>query len=138
MCFDLQWSGAAASVVGCQALEGVMEGFCGCATTVSTWVLELDTLRQRHGYLYGLASVSVALAFLVVIMGSLDWTKGFKAPVCWIVLTTLLSKYINHIRFLFGCYRLWKRLLIHSYLPYTFLCSAKRHYGKFIRQESET
>ena len=87
MCYDLQHSGAAAAaatrgVVGCQVLEGVIQGFCGCTTTVSTWVVELDTLRRRHAYVYGLASVSVAMGFLVAIMGSLEWTRGFAAPVC--------------------------------------------------------
>ena len=82
MCYDLQHSGSVRSLAGCQVLEGVIQGFCGCVTTVSTWVVELDTLRRRHGYIYGLASVSLAFGFLVVIMGSLEWTKGFVAPVC--------------------------------------------------------
>jgi CrcB protein len=82
MCYDLQHSGSAMNLAGCQVLEGVIDGFCGCATTVSTWVAELDTLQRKHGYIYGLASISLALGLLVVIMGSLEWTKGFAAPVC--------------------------------------------------------
>ncbi|KFX97281.1 hypothetical protein V490_02863 [Pseudogymnoascus sp. VKM F-3557] len=69
-------------LIGCQVLQGVMDGFCGCLTTVSTWVLELTSLRRRHAYLYGFASVGVALAFMTIIMGSLRWTKGFADPVC--------------------------------------------------------
>ena len=38
------------SFIGCQVLEGIMDGFCGCLTTVSTWVLELSDLRRRHAY----------------------------------------------------------------------------------------
>ena len=82
LCYDLQHSDAGASIVGCQVLEGVIEGFCGCVTTVSTWALELDTLRRKHGYIYALASMSMAIGALVVIMGTLEWTKGFTVPVC--------------------------------------------------------
>lgn len=90
MCYDLQHAplGSAGRVmigggqVGCQLLQGVMDGFCGCLTTVSTWVVELKTLRKRHAYVYGLTSVGVSLAFLVVIIGSLRWTVGFSAPAC--------------------------------------------------------
>lgn len=69
-------------LIGCQVLQGVMDGFCGCLTTVSTWVLELTSLRRRHAYTYGVASVGVALAFMTIIMGSLRWTRGFADPVC--------------------------------------------------------
>ncbi|KAL1635075.1 hypothetical protein SLS58_010415 [Diplodia intermedia] len=60
MAFDLQHvplddsNAASASMVGggrlgCQVLEGVMDGFCGCLTTVSTWVAELSgSSRLRH------------------------------------------------------------------------------------------
>lgn len=44
-------------VVGCQVLQGVEDGFCGCLTTVSTWVSELAALRRSHAYKYGAASV---------------------------------------------------------------------------------
>lgn len=68
--------------VGCQVLQGCMDGFCGCLTTVSTWVAELKGLRIRHAYVYGCMSVGVALVFLVIIMGSLKWTSGFASPAC--------------------------------------------------------
>ncbi|EAW14479.1 Fluc/FEX family fluoride channel [Aspergillus clavatus NRRL 1] len=97
MCFDLQHvegigataaavsaaSTPSAILIGCQVLQGIMDGFCGCATTVSTWVAELTGLsRRRHAYLYGVASVAVALGFFVVITGSLSWTRGLVNPVC--------------------------------------------------------
>jgi fluoride exporter len=69
-------------VVGCQVLQGVEDGFCGCLTTVSTWVAEMSTLRLWHAYRYGSSSVIVALCFLVVIMGSLRWTAGFADILC--------------------------------------------------------
>lgn len=94
MCFDLQHAagiGAFSSPLSisksvhtsCQVLQGIMDGFCGATTTVSTWVAELNGLgHRRHAYLYGVTSVGVALAFLVVIMGSLRWTVGFVSPAC--------------------------------------------------------
>ncbi|KAL2797629.1 CrcB-like protein-domain-containing protein [Aspergillus keveii] len=85
MCYDLQRvDGIGASVlVSCQVLQGVMDGFCGCATTVSTWVAELNGLGRRlHAYVYGSVSVGVALGFFVIVAGSLKWTIGFVEPVC--------------------------------------------------------
>lgn len=88
LCYDLQHVAGLGAVVpaawtGCQVLQGVMDGFCGSLTTVSTWVAELNGVAtRRHGYLYGVVSVGVGLGLLVVIMGSLLWTRGFDGPVC--------------------------------------------------------
>ena len=68
--------------VGCQVLQGLQDGFCGCLTTVSTWVAELKGLRMRHGYIYGATSVGFGVSLMVVILGSLQWTAGFRAPLC--------------------------------------------------------
>ena len=68
--------------VGCQVLQGLEDGFCGCLTTVSTWVAELKGLRIRHAYVYGTVSVGVAVGLMVIIMGSYQWTMGFHAPLC--------------------------------------------------------
>ncbi|KAE8446853.1 hypothetical protein EG329_011630 [Mollisiaceae sp. DMI_Dod_QoI] len=68
--------------IGCQVLQGVQDGFCGCLTTVSTWVLELVGLRRGHAYVYGGLSTAIAVAFLVAIMGSLLWSRGFGDPAC--------------------------------------------------------
>jgi fluoride exporter len=81
MSWDLQHV-PAGGVVGCQVLQGVEDGFCGCLTTVSTWVSELAALRRNHAYKYGAASFVAGLCFLVVIMGSLRWTRGFSDILC--------------------------------------------------------
>ncbi|KAJ9627853.1 hypothetical protein H2203_003071 [Taxawa tesnikishii (nom. ined.)] len=75
--------------VGCQVLQGVEDGFCGCLTTVSTWVTELQGLRRRHAWVYGAASVVTSLALLVVIMGSVRWTTGWDASVCVTMRTSM-------------------------------------------------
>jgi fluoride ion exporter CrcB/FEX len=84
MAFDLQHAASigASEPNACVVLEGIMEGFCGCLTTVSTWVAELNGLRRRHGWIYGLASVGVGLGLMVIIMGSMGWTAGFLPPAC--------------------------------------------------------
>ncbi|KAJ8604553.1 hypothetical protein MRB53_041776 [Persea americana] len=69
-------------VVGCQVLQGILDGFCGCLTTISTFVMELTSLRKRHAYLYGSMSAGIALALTVVIMGVVSWTIGFIEPAC--------------------------------------------------------
>jgi len=44
--YSHRWTGTA-GVVGCQLLNGVGDGFCGCLTTVSTWVVEIRGLRSE-------------------------------------------------------------------------------------------
>lgn len=81
MFFDLQHV-PVGDRVGCQLLQGLMDGFCGCLTTVSTWVVELKILRLKHAYFYGAASIAGGLGLMVIIMGSLQWTTGFQATMC--------------------------------------------------------
>ena len=83
MAYSLQHASIGTSIVGCQVLQGIMDGFCGCATTVSTWVLELTSLRKRHAYFYAVASVVVALCALILEIGSLKWSKGLVTPSCF-------------------------------------------------------
>lgn len=82
LAYDLQVSSVGAGIVSCQILQGIMDGFCGALTTVSTWVLELDTLRLKHAYLYGLVTLAIGVGFITTIMGSLRWTGGFQDPTC--------------------------------------------------------
>ncbi|GLA56044.1 hypothetical protein AnigIFM63604_004102 [Aspergillus niger] len=89
MAFTLQHAPANPSRLGmggltsCEVLQGIMDGFCGCLTTVSTWVLELSDLRRQQAYAYGGVSVAVALCFLVLEIGSLRWTEGLATPKCF-------------------------------------------------------
>ncbi|OCK93104.1 uncharacterized protein K441DRAFT_566618, partial [Cenococcum geophilum 1.58] len=88
MAFDLQHvsldntAGVGGGRVGCQVLEGVMDGFCGCLTTVSTWIAELNGLGRRHAYVYGGVSVLSGLGILIIIMGSVRWTVGWDTVAC--------------------------------------------------------
>lgn len=86
MAFDLQHARSlGANIDGgnaCAVLLGVQQGFCGCLSTVSTWVVELNGSGKRAGWIYGLSSVGVSLASVIVVMGSMAWTIGFASPVC--------------------------------------------------------
>ncbi|KAH8646999.1 CrcB-like protein-domain-containing protein [Tricladium varicosporioides] len=81
MAFNFQHS-AIATVVSCQVFQGLMDGFCGCLTTISTWIVELTTLKKSAAYLYGSLSIAVALGLLVAIMGTFRWTVGFSELRC--------------------------------------------------------
>lgn len=70
------------SVIGCQVLQGIEDGFCGALTTVSTWIAELDTAKRRSAYVYGAASVGGGLALMVAIMGGVRWTVGWEEIIC--------------------------------------------------------
>lgn len=70
------------SLVGCQVLQGIMDGFCGALTTVSTWILEIDVLRRKHAYTYALLSIGAGLSLLIMIMGSVRWTIDWSTIVC--------------------------------------------------------
>ncbi|KAI9687864.1 MAG: hypothetical protein M1822_001945 [Bathelium mastoideum] len=89
MSYDLQrvslrWGakGVGGGVIGCQVLQGIMDGFCGCLTTVSTWVSELNSLRRTHSYIYGGATLCMGFGLIVAILGSVRWTVGWQDPVC--------------------------------------------------------
>ena len=89
MAWDLAHSGVTAGVtasgvasVGCQMLAGVQDGFCGCLTTVSTWVGELASLRRRHAYVYGGASVSGGLVIVIAVMGGVRWSGAYDWGAC--------------------------------------------------------
>ena len=73
---------AVGGVIGCQVLQGIQEGFCGCLSTVSTWVIELTSLERRHSYIYGSLSVLISLAVIVIIAGSESWTQGTQGLLC--------------------------------------------------------
>lgn len=82
MTWDIAHVQSGGGIVGCQVLQGVEDGFCGCLTTVSTWVAELNSLRRQSAYIYGATSVLVSFAVIVSVMGGLRWTNGWSALMC--------------------------------------------------------
>ncbi|VUC33467.1 unnamed protein product [Clonostachys rosea] len=73
---------AVGGVVGCQVLRGVEDGFTGCLSTVSTWVTEISSLKRKHAYFYGLASILTSLVAVILVSGSMAWSTGIHEPLC--------------------------------------------------------
>ncbi|KAG0310318.1 hypothetical protein BGZ99_000461 [Dissophora globulifera] len=67
------------SALACQMLSGLQDGFCGCLTTISTFALELKTLRRKASYIYGTTSVVVAQLGMLLVLGSFVWTRRSTA-----------------------------------------------------------
>ncbi|AEO57877.1 hypothetical protein MYCTH_2304596 [Thermothelomyces thermophilus ATCC 42464] len=86
LAWDLAHSGAAGAgaglAIGCQVLVGIQDGFCGCLTTVSTWVGELAAMRRKHAYIYGGTTVLGGIAVVVAVMGGLRWSGAYEEGAC--------------------------------------------------------
>lgn len=63
------------SSTGCAALQGVLDGFCGSLSTVSTFVVELRALGRRDSYRYFFVSWVFGQALMVVVLGSWLWSE---------------------------------------------------------------
>ena len=59
---------------------GIAQGFCGCLSTVSTWVFELRTLTTvpSRALIYGIVSIASAQAILIVSVGVYRWVHGVE------------------------------------------------------------
>jgi len=55
-------------------VQGIMDGFCGCLSTVSTYAVEVRAMKGWHVWVYVLASWVGAQALLVCTLGSLSWS----------------------------------------------------------------
>lgn len=70
------------SIVGCQVLVGLDDGFCGALTTVSTFVVELFGLNRISDYWYGFVLILVGFGCMVLVLGSYQWSVGLTTAVC--------------------------------------------------------
>lgn len=70
------------SVLTCQVLAGLDDGFCGGLTTVSTFVVELSGLRPMKRFRYGVVSVLASFCLMVLTLGSYNWTNGLTNAIC--------------------------------------------------------
>lgn len=71
----LQRRGTLPSHNTCAILQGLMDGFCGCLTTVSTFAVEVGALERNRAWLYVALSWASSQLLLLIIIGP-AWLRG--------------------------------------------------------------
>uniref|UniRef100_V5GPP2 Chromosome condensation protein n=2 Tax=Kalmanozyma brasiliensis (strain GHG001) TaxID=1365824 RepID=V5GPP2_KALBG len=67
----------AGGLTGCEALQGLEDGFCGCLSTVSTFAVELRTIKpRRKAVRYAVVSWVAGVLICVVLVGAPWWSGG--------------------------------------------------------------
>ncbi|KAI9003134.1 CrcB-like protein-domain-containing protein [Gaertneriomyces semiglobifer] len=66
----------------CHIIIGFSDGFCGCLTTVSTFIIELRSMPTRYAYIYGLTSILFGQIVMVAIAGAYVWSQGVRDLTC--------------------------------------------------------
>jgi len=65
------------NAVHCDGMYALQQGFCGCLSTVSTFVLEVTTLKQkRWRWTYLWTSVLLGQVFVLSVLGGVKWGEG--------------------------------------------------------------
>ncbi|KIR60460.1 hypothetical protein I314_03755 [Cryptococcus bacillisporus CA1873] len=64
--------------VRCNALYAIQQGFCGCLSTVSTFVVEAKAIEGwRWKWVYVGTSVILGQVFVLAIVGGTGWSEGY-------------------------------------------------------------
>ncbi|WVQ81786.1 hypothetical protein IAT38_003911 [Cryptococcus sp. DSM 104549] len=67
-----------AGAVRCNALHAIQQGFCGCLSTVSTFVVEAGAVRSwKWKWTYVGGSVVLGHIFSLAVVGGVKWSEGF-------------------------------------------------------------
>lgn len=69
-------------MLSCHVVVGLDDGFCATVTTVLTFVAELHLLAPGAAYVYGLVTLALGFALVVVVVGSYAWAVGLVPPAC--------------------------------------------------------
>ena len=56
-------------------LTGMVTGWCGCLTTVSTFAVELSSLPLGASYIYACTSIAFTQVGIILVRGTLQWTS---------------------------------------------------------------
>lgn len=68
---------------GCDALYALEQGFCGCLSTVSTFAVELTSIkRARWKWCYAVSSIVVGHLVVLAIVGGVSWSSAGLGPYC--------------------------------------------------------
>ena len=58
----------------CNIIQGLIDGYCGCLTTVSTFAAEMKDLEFRKACRYALISWVLGQVVMILIFGTSLWT----------------------------------------------------------------
>lgn len=72
--YTLQRTHPPSSALACVILQALMDGFCGCLTTVSTLTVEIRALKVKAWAYLG-ASLALAQVLLAIVVG-IPWWSG--------------------------------------------------------------
>lgn len=72
----------AKTVTQCQILTALSTGFSGTLSTISTFINEGYHLPLGRALIYYGASISLSYCILVIMLGSLAWTRGLTSSTC--------------------------------------------------------
>ncbi|KAJ2157090.1 hypothetical protein GGF46_004742 [Coemansia sp. RSA 552] len=70
------------SVASCYVLAAIGDGFCGCLTTVSTFIVEITLLGPRQSAVYAGVSIVAGQSFFLFIAGLYFKTATVDYPIC--------------------------------------------------------
>lgn len=74
ICHILQRTQSFPNPVSCSILQGLIDGFCGCLSTVSSFASEVRLLKGRNAWTYVAASVLCGQFLLSVSLGPAWWS----------------------------------------------------------------
>jgi CrcB protein len=67
----------------CNALYALEEGFCGCLSTVSTFAVELRSIKSvRWKWIYASGSVLMGHLIVLALVGGVSWSSAGLGPTC--------------------------------------------------------
>jgi CrcB protein len=66
------------SAAACMTLQGFMDGYCGCLSTVSSFAVEMRGLKGRRAWRYFGVSYVVGQLLMVTIVGGPWWSGRIK------------------------------------------------------------
>ncbi|GBB87562.1 hypothetical protein RclHR1_01400015 [Rhizophagus clarus] len=70
-------NGIASSNISCEIIKGLIDGFCGCLTTISTFATEINiTLPRKHAYRYAFISILMGQIAMILTIGIYHWIVG--------------------------------------------------------------
>jgi fluoride ion exporter CrcB/FEX len=70
------------NVLGCDFVNACIVGFCGCLSTVSTFILELDNMPVKESYIYCIISFASAFSFGLIFFGLWSITGHNLESIC--------------------------------------------------------